>query len=300
MKKLLVAVLLLSACSTQSEPAADQLPVIATGAFPIAWLSDRLADDCATIIDLTPAGGDVHDLELSPSQTAAVIDADLIITAPGFQTAFDDAVTSSTATVLDLLPIIDPLFGHDHGHDEDGHSDEKLAEVEVVDPHFWLDPNRMVLAADAAATAIAGLSPACEKSAAANLEQLKADLIALDLQYQAGLSQCQSNTLLVSHEAFSYLADAYDLTQIAIAGLDPESEPSAARINEIIKLAKAEQVAAVFSESSANPAVAEILATELSVGILTLDPIELKPIGLDYLTAMTENLSNLVNGLRCQ
>ena len=58
-------------------------------------------------------------------------------------------------------------------------------------------------------------------------------------------------------------------------------------------------MAAVFTERSANPAVAEILADELKVGVLPLDPIELKPASLDYLTVMATNLSNLREGLVC-
>jgi zinc transport system substrate-binding protein len=105
--------------------------------------------------------------------------------------------------------------------------------------------------------------------------------------------------LVVSHEAFGYLGDAYQLGQIAVTGLDPESEPSAARISEIVQLAKSENVLAVFTESNANPAVADILAQELGVGVLPLNPIELKPASLDYLVEMEENLLNLTKGLDC-
>ena len=106
--------------------------------------------------------------------------------------------------------------------------------------------------------------------------------------------------MVVSHEAFGYLAKAYDLEQIAVAGLDPESEPSAARISEIIAIAKEKKVSAVFTEENANPAVANILAKELKVGVLVLNPIELKPASLDYLTEMQQNLLNLSQGLGCR
>ncbi len=136
--------------------------------------------------------------------------------------------------------------------------------------------------------------------AATNFTSLQAELIALDLDYGNKLSQCASNTLVVSHEAFGYLGDAYDLEQIAVTGLDPESEPSAARISEIIELAKSKKVMAVFTEESANPAVADILASELGVGVLPLNPIELKPASMDYLVEMQQNLLNLTKGLDCR
>ena len=310
MKKLLVASLLIvSGCSASTETAETDLPNITTGAFPIAWLSSRLAADCATVTDLTPAGGDVHDLELSPAQTAAVVDAQLIITVSGFQPAFDDAVTTSTAPVLDLIDAINPITGHDHDHDhaddadhDHGHDSESesKADSDILDPHFWLDPNRTLLAAAAIRDQVSKLSTYCAEVAATNFTSLQAELIALDLDYGNKLSQCASNTLVVSHEAFGYLGDAYDLEQIAVTGLDPESEPSAARISEIIELAKSKKVMAVFTEESANPAVADILASELGVGVLPLNPIELKPASMDYLVEMQQNLLNLTKGLDCR
>jgi len=321
-KLLLVSLLLLGACSSPTDSSNADLPTITTGAFPIAWLSSELTSGCATVNDLTPVGGDVHDLELTPSQTASVIDADLVITATGFQAAFDDAVATTAAPVLDLMTIINPIFGHDHDHDhasesdhahdhssesdhahesEQGHTEnsETKESDDVLDPHFWLDPNRMVLAAAAIRDQVSDLSAQCAQTAVANYVDLEAALIELDLQYQSSLAQCRSNTLVVSHEAFGYLGDAYQLGQIAVTGLDPESEPSAARISEIVQLAKSENVLAVFTESNANPAVADILAQELGVGVLPLNPIELKPASLDYLVEMEENLLNLTKGLDC-
>ena len=303
MKKFLLAsLLLLTACSNSSPQAEPELPTVVTGAFPLAWLSNQLAAGCATVFDLTPSGGDVHDLELTPSQTAEIIDADLIVTTTGFQTAFDDATKSTQAPVVDVIQAIKPIYGHDHSHSHDEHGDSESKEEEtpeVVDPHFWLDPNRMILAAELIQNDISRLSEECSQTVSDQLESISLKLVELDLSFRAGLMQCQSKTLVVSHEAFGYLGDAYGLNQIAVTGLDPESEPSAARISEIIKLAKQENVAAVFTEKSANPAVAEILATELGVSVLPLDPIELKPTSLDYLKVMTDNLTNLKTGLVC-
>lgn len=294
MKKTFAAVLLLTlvGCSNSTQTAEVPLPQITTGVFPVAWLASELAGGCADITDLTPSGGDVHDLELTASQTRAILSADLVLTVSGFQPSFDDAVTTRTGTTLDLINEINPITGVKHGHtDEDG---------ELLDPHFWLDPSRSLTAVELISNQIADLNENCATAVASNKQRVISDLTQLDLAYSSELAQCQSRTLIVSHQAFGYLTDAYNLTQIAVAGLDPEGEPSAARLKEVINLAKAQEVSAVFTESSANPAVAETLAKELTVGILTLDPIELKPASLDYLLVMNSNLENLNQGLACR
>ena len=311
MKKTFAAVLVLTlvGCSNSTQTAELPLPQITTGVFPVAWLASELAGGCAGITDLTPSGGDVHDLELTASQTRAILSADLVLTVSGFQPSFDDAVTTRTGTTLDLINEINPITGvkhdHDHGHEDDdehGHEDESgdKKDNEILDPHFWLDPKRSSTAVELISNQIAALDENCATAVASNKQRVISDLTQLDLAYSSDLAQCQSRTLIVSHQAFGYLADAYNLTQIAVAGLDPEGEPSAARLKEVINLAKAQEVSAVFTESSANPAVAETLAYELAVGILTLDPIELKPASLDYLLVMNTNLENLKQGLACR
>ncbi len=331
MKKIFAAVLVLTlvGCSNSTQTAELPLPQITTGVFPVAWLASELAGGCAGVTDLTPSGGDVHDLELTASQTRAILSADLVLTVSGFQPSFDDAVTTRTGTTLDLINEINPITGvkHDHDHDDEhghedddehghedddehghedddehGHEDESgdKKDNEILDPHFWLDPNRSLTAVELISNQIAALDENCATAVASNKQRVISDLTQLDLAYSSELAQCQSRTLIVSHQAFGYLADAYNLTQIAVAGLDPEGEPSAARLKEVINLAKAQEVSAVFTESSANPAVAETLAKELAVGILTLDPIELKPASLDYLLVMNTNLENLKQGLACR
>lgn len=300
MKKTFAAVLVLTlvGCSNSTQTAEVPLPQITTGVFPVAWLASELAGGCADITDLTPSGGDVHDLELTASQTRAILSANLVLTVSSFQPSFDDAVTTRTGTTLDLINEINPITGVKHGHtDEGGHTDE---DGELLDPHFWLDPSRSLTAVELISNQIADLNENCATAVASNKQRVISDLTQLDLAYSSELAQCQSRTLIVSHQAFGYLTDAYNLTQIAVAGLDPEGEPSAARLKEVINLAKAQEVSAVFTESSANPAVAETLAKELAVGILTLDPIELKPASLDYLLVMNSNLENLKQGLACR
>ena len=46
------------------------------------------------VINLTPPGGEAHDLELSPQQVAEIGEADLILYIPGFQPALDEAIAS--------------------------------------------------------------------------------------------------------------------------------------------------------------------------------------------------------------
>ena len=82
----------------------------------------------------------------------------------------------------------------------------------------------------------------------------------LDAEYETGLASCESRTIVTTHEAFSYLAERYDLEQVGISGVDPEGEPSPARLAEVGKVVQEEGVSTIFFETLASPKVAETLA----------------------------------------
>ena len=301
----LTSSLILAGCSNaaeDSQPASESLPSIVTGSFAVAWLASSISDGCAVVTDLAPSGGDAHDLELTASQTASILDADLVIPVDGLQPAFDAVAESKSSGVFDILDLLDPLTAEDHadevGHedhaDEDGHEDHGL-----LDPHFWLDPKRVSDAAGFLGAEISKLSADCATKVEVTVPAVQAQLEDLTQEFETSLATCSSRTIVVSHEAFGYLADAFNLEQIGVAGLDPEGEPSAARLKEVIDLANSLGVSAVFTESTVNPDVAQTLADALEVGILTLDPLEIASVSKDYISLMQTNLEALRSGLNC-
>ena len=301
----LTSSLILAGCSNaaeDSQPASESLPSIVTGSFAVAWLASTISDGCAVVTDLAPSGGDAHDLELTASQTASILDADLVVPVDGLQPAFDAVAESKSSGVFDILDLLDPLTAEDHadedGHedhaDEDGHEDHGL-----LDPHFWLDPKRVSDAAGFLGAEISKLSADCATKVEVTVPAVQAQLEDLTQEFETSLATCSSRTIVVSHEAFGYLADAFNLEQIGVAGLDPEGEPSAARLKEVIDLANSLGVSAVFTESTVNPDVAQTLADALEVGILTLDPLEIASVSKDYISLMQTNLEALRSGLNC-
>ena len=124
------------------------------------------------------------------------------------------------------------------------------------------------------ADALAKADPANEATYAANAQAYIAQLAALDDEFRAGLSDCERTTIVTSHEAFGYLADAYGLTQVGILGLSPEAEPDPRRLAELRDLVEREGVTTIFAEELVSPKVAETLASEAGVQVAVLNPIE--------------------------
>ena len=192
---------------------------------------------------------------------------------------------------------------HDHGHD-DGHGHTHAHDDghghSGTDPHFWLDPTRLAGVAHQVADALSAIDPDHAQTYAANAADLVEDLTGLDEEYSTALASCSQQVIVVSHEAYGYLATRYGFDQVGIAGLDPENEPSPARLQEIAQVIRSEGVGTIFTESLVNPHVAEALAHELDITVQRLDPLEtLTDPDADYLSVMRHNLTALTTALEC-
>ncbi|GGO66426.1 metal ABC transporter substrate-binding protein [Nonomuraea cavernae] len=292
---LLTGALLLSAgaCGAGGgETPAGGKPEVVASIYPLQWLSEQVAGPDAKVVGLTAPGVEPHDLELGAHQVAELEDATLTVYVRGVQPAVDEAVAEDrafdAATAVKTIPA--------GGHAEEG---EEGHEHEVsYDPHLWLDPSRLATVATALGDRLATADPAHAQGYRERAARTAAELRALDQELTKGLENCASRTMVTAHEAFGYLADRYRLKQIGIT-LDPETEPSPARVDEVARLARAEKVNTIFTESLVSPKVAEVLAKEVGARTGVLDPLETRPEGGDYLSAMRANLTALRSALGC-
>lgn len=323
----LTAALALSSCASGSgDPSAagggssGTLSVQASF-YPLQYVTERVGGDLVQVDSLTPAGAEPHDLELSPAAVDGLRTADAVVYLSGFQPAVDDAVAQAAPEhALDAVHAgVEGEEAHsaeEHGaaeesHTEEAHGDEASAEEPHAeddhghdhggeDPHFWLEPDRLAAVATEVAHELAEVDPDNAETYESNAEELATELAALDEEFAAGLATCERDTIVVSHDAYGYLADKYDLEQVAIAGLDPDTEPSPARLAEIGKVVEAEGVTTVFSESLVNPKVAETLAAEHGIETAVLDPVENQSDeNADYQQVMRNNLEALRTALDC-
>ena len=290
---LVAAALALTACGgAQAGTGSDRVSAV-VGFYPYAFVTERVGGGDVDVTDLTAAGGEPHDLELTPRQVGALGEADLVVYSEGFQPAVDEAVEQQAADrALDVLSTVELRDGaHEHAGEEEEHASG--------DPHVWLDPVRLATIATAVADRLAEVDPDSAEDYRARADELEHELTALDDELRAGLASCERQQIVTSHDAFGYLADAYRLEQVAIAGLSPEDEASPRRLAEVAAQAEAAGVTTIFFEEAVSPKVAESLAREVGATATVLSPLELAPESGDYLTAMRDNLERLRTALGC-
>jgi zinc transport system substrate-binding protein len=266
----LIAAAFLAGCGGTDE--ADDRQTVVAGFYPLAWAAERIGGQDFRVVNLTPAGAEPHDLELSPRDVAAIRGADLVAyVGGGFQPALEDAVADRDGASLDVL-----------GRAED--------------PHVWLDPIRFAEIAQEIGAAL---------GRPASGEDLAVALQALDEELSSGLGQCERRTLVTTHAAFGRLAARYGLTALSLAGRSPESEPSPQELERLVEKVRASRATTVFVEPLVSDRLAETVAREAGTEVAVLDPVEglsqeRLDAGEDYLSVMRSNLAVLRRALGCR
>lgn len=293
----------LSACSSDSAAAAntDKFDVVASF-YPMAFLAEQIGGDHVHVTSLTEPGQEPHDLEISAKQTAALQESDAVLYLKNLQPSVDDAVAQSTiGTKIDAASLTTlEKHGNEvggHAAEHDGHENEELS---GLDPHIWLDPVRYSQVAQGVGRAFEKADPDHAADYKANTAALVKKLGDLNTEFDEGLAHTRTKVFVTTHAAFGYLAERYGLTEEAINGLDPESEPSAARVKELEKMAKADGVTTVFYETLVSDKTAKTIASDANLRTDVLDPIEGitdTSRGKDYFSVQRANLKALQTAL---
>jgi zinc transport system substrate-binding protein len=297
----------LAGCGSGDDGAGGEGKLEVVAAFyPLQYAVEQIGGGDVAVTGLTKPGVEPHDLELSARAVAGVAGADALVYLRGFQSAVDDAVdTQANDGVLDVSKAarLHLAAAPDEHAGESAAEHEEHADEGAGDPHFWLDPKRYADVADAIAEHLSSQDSAHAADYQARARNFTARLAALDAEFAAGLRHCQSRELVTSHAAFGYLAEAYDLHQVGITGLTPESEPSPAALARIASFVRDEGVRTIYAETLVSREVAETLARETGAKLAVLDPIEGltdQSAGDDYFQVMRANLKTLQAGQGCR
>ena len=181
--------------------------------------------------------------------------------------------------------------GHDHDYE--------------FDPHIWLDPLLVKQQVNVIRDGLIQADPQNKEHYEENARIYNNKMDALDMKIESSLSSCQKDTIVPFHNAFTYLGERYDIHVMALSGMTPDSEASAAEIAEFVDFVKDNDIKVIFSEELVDPRLAEVIAEEANAQVILFSPLEaLTPdeIGtnISYIDKMEQNLDSLVVALECQ
>lgn len=297
---------LLTGCGTQpaDTAAGDGRLRVLTSFYPMYDFACKIGGDCIDVTNMVPSGTEPHDWEPSTNDLKNLEKADVFIyNGADMEPWADDLLVSRSDTLRVVeasenveLRTTDGEHEHAHEHeDADHHHGDS-------DPHVWLDPENAKIEMEAIRDALCAADPENSTVFQSNYEKYAAELDALDAEFREKLAPLPNRTIVVAHEAFGYLCDAYGLTQVGIEGLSPDSEPDPGRMAEVIDFVREHSISTIFFEELVSPKVAEAIASETGAQAKMLSPLEglsdeQAAAGADYFSVMHDNLAALMEAL---
>jgi zinc transport system substrate-binding protein len=319
-----------------AQPAAQKQKLkIEASFYPMYEFARQVAGDLAEVSLLIPPDVEPHDWDPTPQDMGNIEQADVLVyNGAGLEGWIDQILGSSGNKNLSVveaskgLELIEGEEEHEHGdashsehseseehgtaedHDAEVHEDEAGHAHEHghdhdhggLDPHVWLSPQLAIKEVRNIEAALIEKAPEHKEQFTKNTDAYVAKLEQLDADYKKELQNAKRKDFITQHAAFGYLARSYGLTQVPIAGLSPEQEPSASAMADVVKFAKEHQVKTIFFETLVSSQVADTIAKELGAKTAVLNPLEgltaeEQAKNMDYIAVMRANLEALKNAL---
>mgnify|MGYP003306673775 FL=1 len=192
----------------------------------------------------------------------------------------------------------------DHDDHEEGGHDGHDHDYEF-DPHIWLDPILVKQQVNVIRDGLIQVDPDNKEHYEENARIYNDKMDALDMKIGSALSSCQKDTIVPYHNAFTYLGERYDIHIMALGGMAPDAEASAAEIAEFVDFVKDNDIKVIFSEELVDPRLAEVIAEEANAQVLLFSPLEAlnkdeAGTNVSYIDKMEDNLDSLKVALECQ
>jgi zinc transport system substrate-binding protein len=313
---ILILALLLPGCSgSLFEKNNGKLKVLASF-YPMYDFASKIGGDQAEVKMLIPSGAEPHSWEPSTRDMLAFEEADVFVYSGAGMEQWVDKIlasiqnknlvtveASSGITLMETgLRSIESDHTEDTTEDEHDSEEEEHEDQTLYDPHVWLDPQNAKFQMKAICDAFCLKDPDNAEYYQSNYSRYAGELDLLDAEFETALSSFTDKNIVVAHEAFGYLCQAYDLYQIPIKGISADAEPDAARMREIVDFADRYDVKVIFFEELTSPEVAEAIASETGCETRALNPLggltqEQIDAGEEYFSVMRSNLEALTYAL---
>jgi len=305
-------VLLFSGCSSDKKEDSKATEVnVVVSTYALYDISKNILKDKVELKTVLPFGSDAHSYELSPKKVASIQDADLFVYSGAslepWISRFSTSKSLDMSKYVKLIHLSDHDHHHDHKHEheehdahhEHSHDADKMA----VDPHYWLDIENMKTMTEVLAAEFIKLSPKNKEFFESNKKSYLKKLDEMKSSYDQSFKECKKDTIVVNHNAFSYLGKRYGFEIEAVSGLSNDSMPSPKDIKHVMHLIEEKNISVIFFESFASDKIIKSIANDTGVKVDTLHPlgnITKDQQGMSYKQIMDQNIEKIKQALECR
>jgi ABC-type Zn uptake system ZnuABC Zn-binding protein ZnuA len=289
---LLILLTSLTACGGEpASPSGTSASVILTSTSFLADITRNIAGDRVSVTSLLPVGTDPHSYQPSPQDVTKIAQSQLLI-----------------INGADYEHFLEPILENAGGEREVIEASAGInprAEAGSVDPHLWLDPNNVIVYVENIREALTHFDPEGAAVYQSNAEAYVAELKRLDAWIVEQVAQIppERKLLITNHEALGYFAKRYGFTiaGTVIESFSSDASPSAQQMAALIDQIKTSGAPAIFLDASDNTTLAQQIADETDVSVVTdlhLESLTDGPPAATYSDMMKNNVTQIVNALK--
>lgn len=283
-------VLLAAGCSSEEQTNTSEKFKIITTFTVIADMAANVAGDAAVVQSITKPGAEIHNYQPTPRDILKAQDAKLILwNGLNLELWFEKFL----ANLKDVPSVVvsDGITPMGIG---DGPYSGK------PNPHAWMSPNTALVYVENIRIALVKYDPGNADTYTANAKAYSDKIKATIDPLRQQLSKIpQARRWLVTSEgAFSYLARDLGLKELYVWPINADQQGTPHQMRNVIDTIKANNIPAIFSESTVSSAPAEVIAQQTNAtyaGVLYVDSLSAKdgpvPTYLDLLRVTTETIA---------
>jgi ABC-type Zn uptake system ZnuABC Zn-binding protein ZnuA len=269
-------------------------PDILTTTTILADVTRNVVGDRYRVGSLLPVGADPHSYQPAPQDTAKISQSKvLIINGAEYEHFLEGLIENADGE----RPIIEASTGlrlitdaeSEHG----------------VDPHLWLDPNNVISYVENIREGLAQFDPQGAEVYASNANAYIADLHGLDTWIDGQIAQIdpQRRLLVTNHESLGYFADRYGFRIVGtvLESTSSDAAPSAQQMAALVEQIKLYEAPAILLDASDNSQLAQRIAAETGVKVITglhLESLTDGPPAPTYIDMMRDNVTQIIEALK--
>ena len=292
----LLLLIILSACGGAPQNA-EKSNVIASTTF-LADITQNIAGDRLIVQPLLPVSADPHSYQPTPQDLVKINHSKLLVINGLEYEHFLEPLLENAGGERSVVTASDGL-------DPRTMEDEENAGQVVNDPHMWLDPSRVITYVENIRAGLAEYDPEGAETYQANAAQYTQKLIDLDIWIKEQVAQIppERRLLVTNHEALGYFSERYGFTVIGtvLPSVSSDASVSARQLATLVDEIKGSGASAIFLDASENPNIAQQIADETEIIVITdlhLESLTEGGPAATYVDMMQHNVMQIVSALR--
>lgn len=306
---IIISIIIFSACIVIIRPKGEnkqddnKIQIVAT-LFPQYDFAKQIGGDKVNVSLLLTPGTETHTYEPTPQDIIRINDSDLFIYTGKYMEPWADRIVGgidSDTKILDASNNINLLKSEDDDDEEEHEHEEHHHEF---DPHIWLDPQNAIIMVKNITEELCSIDKENEEYYRANSERIIAEINSMDLDIENTIKNSNKNKVVFGGTfAYAYFVNKYKLEYVtAYDSCGESSEPSVARVKEVIDYMKENNIKVVFYQEASSGKIADSIAKETGAKKLVFHTVhnatqEEINNGETYISLMRKNLDNLKQAL---